>query len=170
VLQLSKQELIFGPMQIGARIDQDQVISKDLSLWNQQGSSVLRGQTLVLPVGHTFLYVEPIYIQSTAAKMPQLKKIVLAEGNRMVYADTYEQALAELSGAGIAQVAAAAASAPGAPSAAKPSGTTSVSPGSTSDRRLESIRNHLRRYRELAAQGRWAEAGKELEAIDAEAK
>src|ERR1041385_8413087 len=56
VLQLSKQELIFGPMQIGARINQDQVISKDLSLWNQQGSSVLRGQILVLPVGDTFLY------------------------------------------------------------------------------------------------------------------
>ena len=50
VLQLSKQELIFGPMQIGARINQDQTISKDLTLWNQQGSQVLRGQTLVLPV------------------------------------------------------------------------------------------------------------------------
>ena len=170
VLQLSKQELIFGPMQIGARVDQDQNISKDLTLWNQQGSQVLRGQMLVLPVGHTFLYVEPIYIQSTAAKMPQLKKIVLAEGNRMVYADTYDQALAELSGAGIAQIAAAAASAPGAPATATPAGASSAPPGSTPDRRLESIRNHLRRYREMAAQGRWAEAGKELEAIEAEAK
>ena len=58
VLQLSKQELIFGPMQIAARINQDQTISKDLTLWNQQGSQVLRGQTLVLPVGNTFLYVD----------------------------------------------------------------------------------------------------------------
>src|SRR5689334_18564815 len=63
VLQLSKQELIFGPMQINARINQDQIISKDLTLWNQQGSSVLQGQTLVLPVGDTFLYVSPIYLQ-----------------------------------------------------------------------------------------------------------
>src|SRR5204863_9525366 len=63
VLLLSKQELIFGPMQIAARINQDQTISKDLTLWNQQGSTVKRGQTLVLPVDNTFLYVEPIYIQ-----------------------------------------------------------------------------------------------------------
>ena len=98
VLQLSKQELIFGPMQIGARINQDQNISKDLSLWNQQGSQVLRGQILVLPVGNTFLYVDPIYIQATEARMPQLKKVVLAVGNRLIYADTYEQALAQLTG------------------------------------------------------------------------
>ena len=98
VLQLSKQELIFGPMQIGARINQDQTISKDLSLWNQQGSQVLRGQMLVLPVGNTFLYVDPIYIQATEARMPQLKKVVLAVGNRLIYADTYDQALAQLTG------------------------------------------------------------------------
>ncbi|MCL4402072.1 MAG: UPF0182 family protein, partial [Acidobacteria bacterium] len=96
VLQLSKQELIFGPMQIAARINQDQTISKDLSLWNQQGSQVLRAQTLVLPVGDTFLYVDPIYIQATEARMPQLKKVVLAVGNRLIYTDTYDQALAQL--------------------------------------------------------------------------
>src|SRR5947208_2967291 len=88
VLQLSKQELIFGPMQIAARINQDQTISKDLTLWNQQGSQVLRTQTLVLPVGNTFLYIDPIYIQATEARMPQLKKVVLAVGTRLVYADS----------------------------------------------------------------------------------
>src|SRR5437764_12994607 len=93
VLQLSKQELIFGPMQIAARINQDQNISKDLSLWNQQGSQVLRGQILVLPVEDTFLYVDPIYIQATEAKMPQLKKVVVAVGNSLVYADNYQQAV-----------------------------------------------------------------------------
>src|SRR5580700_10937679 len=102
VLQLSKQELIFGPMQIDARINQDQNISKDLTLWNQQGSQVLRGQTLVLPVDDTFLYVEPIYIQATQARMPQLKKVVLFAGGRLIYADTYDQALAQLTGGGTA--------------------------------------------------------------------
>ncbi len=161
VLQLSKQELIFGPMQIEARINQDQTISKDLSLWNQQGSQVLRGQMLVLPIADTFLYVEPLYIQSSAAKMPQLKKIVLAMGNLLVYTDTYDQALAQLSNAmqsgTIAAAAPVSAGAP-APSAAAPA----------ADQRLESIRNHLRRYRNFAAEGHWAEAGKELEAIEAE--
>ena len=98
VLQLSKQSLIYGPLQIEARIGSDQTISKDLSLWNQQGSQVLRGQMLVLPIDNTFLFVEPIYIQASQARMPQLKKVVLAMGNTLIYRDTYEQALAELTG------------------------------------------------------------------------
>jgi uncharacterized membrane protein (UPF0182 family) len=157
VLQLSKQELIFGPMQIGARINQDQVISKDLSLWNTQGSQVLRGQTLVLPVGDTFLYVDPIYIQATEGKMPQLKKVVLATGSRLIYADTYDQALAQLTSGSppppvVQQT-----------SVSQVTTTTQTAP--LSDPRLEQVREHLRRYRELTSQGKWSEAGKELEAI-----
>lgn len=117
-LQLSKQELIFGPMQIEARINQDQNISKDLTLWNQQGSQVLRGQMLVLPVENSLLYIEPIYLQASEARMPQLKKVVLAMGNRLVYADTYEQALSELTGQGAAAEKTAPASKAGAPSSA----------------------------------------------------
>ena len=148
-------------MQIAARINQDQNISKDLTLWNQQGSQVLRGQTLVLPVDNTFLYVDPIYIQATEARMPQLKKIVLAVGNRLIYADTYDQALRQLSG-GAQQLVqqATAPAAPSSPGAAPPA----------ADARLQRVRDHLRRYRELAAQGKWSEAGKELEAIEAEVK
>jgi len=167
VLQLSKQQLIFGPMQITARINQDQTISKDLTLWNQQGSHVLRGQTLVLPVGDTFLYVDPIYIQANEAAMPQLKKVVLAVGDRLIYTDTYDQALAELS-SGAQQLIQQA-------TAVKP--ITSVAPGATAppvtpvaDPRLQRVRDHLRRYRELTSQGKLSEAGKELEAIEAEVK
>jgi len=164
VLQLSKQELIFGPMQIAARINQEQTISKDLTLWNQQGSQVLRGQTLVLPVGDTFLYVDPIYIQATEARMPQMKKIVLAVGNRLIYCDTYDEALAEL----------AAGSPQPAPQTAAPGGAvpaTAAAPSTpAADTKLARIRDHLRRYNELAAQGKWSEAGKELEAIEAEVK
>jgi uncharacterized protein len=161
VLQLSKQELIFGTMQIGARINQDQTISKDLTLWNQQGSQVLRGQMLVLPVANTFLYVEPLYIQASEARMPQLKKVVVAIGNTLIYRDTYEQALADLNalmqggGAEVPKQPAAASAAPAEP---------------TLERLRESIRNHLRRSRELTAQGKWAEAGKELDALEAEVR
>jgi len=95
---LSKQQLVFGPNQIESRINQDQNISKDLSLWNQQGSRVLRGDIIALPVGESFLYVESIYIQAETARMPQLKKVVLAMGNRLIYEDSFEQALRELSG------------------------------------------------------------------------
>jgi len=160
ILQLSKQALIFGPMQIEARINQDQVISKDLSLWNQQGSQVLRGQMLVLPIEDTFLYVEPIYIQAAEARMPQLKKVVLAMGNTLIYRDTYEQALAELTGSGTPSTPPLAMTTPAAapqPAAVENSSAT-----------LERIRQHLRRYRDLAGQGRWAEAGQQLEAIQSE--
>ena len=96
--QLSKQQLMYGPMQIDSRIDQDQNISKDLTLWNTQGSHVVRGSIIALPVTGGFLYVESIYIQANEAKMPQLKKVVLAMGDRLIYRDTFDQALAELTG------------------------------------------------------------------------
>ncbi len=95
--QLSKQQLVFGPNQIESRINQDQQIARDLSLWNQQGSRVLRGDILALPVGDSFLYVESIYIQAETARMPQLRTVVLAMGNRLIYEDTFEQALDRLS-------------------------------------------------------------------------
>ena len=99
--QLPKQQLMYGPMQIESRIDQDQNISKDLTLWNQQGSHVLRGNIISLPVTGGFLYVESIYIQATEARMPQLKKVVLAMGDRLIYRDNFDQALAELTGGAV---------------------------------------------------------------------
>jgi uncharacterized protein len=147
---------------VEARINQDQVISKDLTLWNQQGSQVLRGQMLVLPIENTFLYVEPIYLQASEAKMPQLKKVVLAIGNTLIYTDTYEQALAQLAQLGGGTAAAAPETlAAAAPTGAKPATTPNADP------RINEIRRHLDRYKELVGQGKWSEAGKELEAIQA---
>jgi hypothetical protein len=158
VLLLSKQEIILGPMQVEARINQDQNISKDLTLWNQQGSQVLRGQMLVLPVEKTFLYVEPIYIQASQAKMPQLKKVALAMGNNLVYADTYGQALAQLAGEKLPTT-------PEATAAAPAPASTSAQPPAQPDARIAEVRRHFERYRELVSQGKLSEAGKELEAI-----
>ena len=95
--------------------------------------------------------------------MPQLKKVVLAVGNRLIYADTYDLALAQLS-TGAQQAIQQAAAAPSAGAS-----TTPATPP-TGDARLQRIRDHLRRYRELGAQGKWSEAGKELEAIEAEVR
>jgi len=99
--------------------------------------------------------------------MPQLKKVVLAVGNRLIYADTYEEALAQLSGgSGVAP----------SPQAAQPEQTpqattavtSTAAPPKGSDPRIENIRQHLQRYRELTSQGKWADAGRELEAIQNE--
>jgi uncharacterized membrane protein (UPF0182 family) len=163
-LQLSKQALIFGPMQVDARIDQDPEISKDLSLWNQQGSQVVRGQMVVLPIQNNVLYIESIYLQSAQARMPQLKKVVVAVGNDIVYRNTYEEAIAAIGGLGTGPPPAKAA-------ASGPVAEQATGAGQADgDRRLSEIRQRLRRYRELWSQGQYAAAGKELEAIEALAK
>lgn len=152
--RLPKEQLVYGPLQVQSRVDQDRDISKDLSLWNQQGSRVVRGNTLVFPVDGTFLYVEPIYIQATSAKMPELKKVVLAVGNRLVYADNLPQAIRRL-----AQ--------PPAPREDEPAdkpASTSVSAAGL----LDSLRAHLERYRRLSAAGKHADAGRELDAVQEE--
>ena len=164
--QLSKQNIIYGPIQIEARINQDQNISKDLTLWNQQGSQVLRGQILVLPIENSFLYIEPIYIQASQASMPQLKKVALGMGNRLAYADTYEQSLAQLiASLGGTQPAQPSTAVQGAPTPTPAAAPPSARPSDQATQTLNQLREHLRRYRELNAQGKWAEAGKELEEI-----
>jgi uncharacterized membrane protein (UPF0182 family) len=94
--------------------------------------------------------------------------VVLAVGNRLIYTDTYEQALADLSNGSQSahQTTDTSTSAAGPPAAPAPTGA----PPPTADPRIQRIREHLERYRQLAAQGHWAEAGKELEAVEAEAK
>jgi len=165
--RLPKDQLIYGPLQIQSRVDQNRDISKDLSLWNQQGSRVIRGTTLVLPVGNTFLYVEPIYIQATQARLPELKKVVLAAGKRIVYADDLSQAIAQLGQPEAGTAAAAIVTAAGSPAAAgaSPPGGKLGIPASV----LESIRQHLENYQKLTAAGKLAQAGQELEAIRQEA-
>jgi len=166
--RLPKEQLIYGPLQIESRVDQDRNISKDLSLWNQQGSRVIRATTLVLPVDGTFLYVEPIYIQAPQAKLPELKKVVLAVGNRLVYEDDLNAAIAGLAQpAGSGPPAAVAANA--APAAGPaPASVSSPGPSDVSRATLASIQAHLQRYQALTAQGQYAQAGAELQAAQTE--
>ena len=152
--QLSKQQLMYGPMQIESRIDQDQNISKDLTLWNQQGSRVLRGNIIALPVTGGFLYVESIYIQATEARMPQLKKVVLALGDRLIYRDTFDQALAELTGGAM----------PANPVSATSASAQSQPPGpSASEKQLPQLADRVRQIRDQAEQ-----LVRELEALEKE--
>jgi len=95
-----KQELIFGPRQVEARIDQDGEISGQLTLWSQRGSQVIRGNLLVIPLGRSLLYVEPLYLQAESGQIPELRRVVLASGERVVMAETLAEALAKLFPAG----------------------------------------------------------------------
>ena len=137
-------------------------MSKDLTLWNSQGSQVLHGQMVVLPVGNTFLFVEPIYLQSSQARMPQLKKVVVAYGNELIYTDTYEQALTQLAsgqGASIPKDLKSNETVPG---------SSASGPPPNGAERIENLRQWMDRYRKAAQLGQWTEAGKALEALEAE--
>ncbi len=102
VLEFSKQELIYGPRQIEARIDQDPIISQQLSLWNQRGSQVIRGNMMVIPVEEGLLYVEPIFLQAEGGRMPELKRVIVAHGGRIAMRETLAQSLEVVFGTAVA--------------------------------------------------------------------
>ncbi|MEE9323843.1 MAG: UPF0182 family protein, partial [Candidatus Aenigmarchaeota archaeon] len=99
VFQFSKQVLTYGPMQIEARIDQDTEISQKITLWSQAGSSVIRGNTLVIPIENSIIYIEPLYLEATeSGTLPQLKRVIVAYGNDIVMKETMEEAIEEIFG------------------------------------------------------------------------
>ena len=102
VYQFPKQSLIFGPSQIEAKINQDQLISPQITLWNQQGSTVNFGTLLVIPIEESLLYVRPLYLRSSTGKIPELKRVIVAYGNRIVMAETLTRALVQIFGSSVA--------------------------------------------------------------------
>jgi hypothetical protein len=98
VFDFPKTRLVDGPQQIEARIDQNAQLSGQLTLWNQQGSHVIRGSLLVIPCGQALLYAEPIYLQAQRSPMPELRLVVLALQDRLAYGPTFEAALSSLFG------------------------------------------------------------------------
>ncbi len=84
---------IFGPVQIESRIDQDPIISQQITLWNQSGSTVIRGNLIVVPVGDSLIYLQPIYLQSTGSAFPEFRRIVVASPREVVWGETLSDAL-----------------------------------------------------------------------------
>jgi uncharacterized membrane protein (UPF0182 family) len=91
--QFPKQTVIFGPRQIAARISQDQVIAPQITLWNQQGSEVIQGTLLVIPIEESLIYVRPLYLRAAGGRIPELKRVIVAHQNQIVMEDTLEAAL-----------------------------------------------------------------------------
>jgi uncharacterized membrane protein (UPF0182 family) len=91
-----KQRLVYGPEQIEARINQDPVISQQISLWNRQGSRAIQGNLLIIPVEQSLLYVEPLYLEATQNKLPILARVIVAYKDRIAMAQTLAQALQEI--------------------------------------------------------------------------
>jgi uncharacterized membrane protein (UPF0182 family) len=98
VYRLPKQSLVFGPTQIVNRINQDAEIARQISLWDQRGSEVIRGNLLVIPIEESLIYVQPLYLRAEGGRIPELKRVVVAHQNRVVMEETLEGALARLFG------------------------------------------------------------------------
>jgi len=109
-----KQKLVYGPRQLEARIDQDASISQQLSLWNQRGSQVIRGNLLVIPIERSLMYVEPLYIAAEKGQLPELKRVIVGFGERIAMEETLEGAMARVFGGAPPRVATAGAPTPAA--------------------------------------------------------
>src|SRR5262252_1920713 len=96
VYNFPKQKLVYGPRQIDARIDQDPVISQQLSLWNQRGSTVIRGSLLAIPVDQSLIYVQPLYLAAEQGALPELRRVIVAYGNQIAMEPTLEQSLSRI--------------------------------------------------------------------------
>ena len=173
VYRFGKDSLVFGPKQIEARIDQDPTISSLLSLWNQQGSQVIRGNLLVIPIGESLLYVEPLYLQAATGKIPELKRVILATSDRVIMAENLGLALAELFGPNIladTKLAELAVSGDGelpAEAAAVEREVVEVDlAGSSLEELIVEANSRYSRAQEALTSGDWAAYGAELEGLE----
>ncbi len=98
VYQLPKDKLIYGPIQIEAMIDQNTTISQQLTLWNQKGSKVIRGNLIAVPIENSFLYVVPVYLTAAGTDFPQLKRVIVVSGDKVVMEPTLDEAIQSVFG------------------------------------------------------------------------
>jgi len=96
--QFPKQKLIYGPRQIEARIDQDPVISQQITLWSQSGSRVVRGNLLVIPIEKSLLYVEPLYLQAQTSQLPELKRVIVSYDSKIAMEESLSESLMSVFG------------------------------------------------------------------------
>ena len=163
VYELPKQELIFGPIQVEGRIDQEPVISQQFSLWDQRGSNVIRGSLLVLPINNSFLYIEPVYLLSQTSALPELKRIVTASNTNVAMAETLKASLLALAQGSSVAIEPPAGSAPSTPPTTTP---TQPPPNPQSFEELVAAANaHLSAADTAQRAGDWATYGRELEAL-----
>ncbi len=91
--QFPKQTVVFGPRQIAARINQDQAIAPQITLWNQQGSEVNQGTLLVIPIEESLIYVRPLYLRAAGGTIPELKRVIVAHQNQIVMTESLDASL-----------------------------------------------------------------------------
>jgi uncharacterized membrane protein (UPF0182 family) len=167
VYDFPKTKLVDGPQQIESRIDQNAQLSGQLTLWNQQGSHVVRGSLLVIPSGKALLYAEPIYLQAQQSPMPELRLVVLALQDKLAYGPTFEAALASLFGGETSSLSAGE-TAPAAPQAGtQAASATKAAPQAATDLNglIDAAGKDMAEYQRLTAEGKLGEAGQKLDQL-----
>jgi hypothetical protein len=158
VYRLSRQTLVFGPTQIENRINQNTEISRQVSLWDQRGSQVLWGDLLVIPIGTSLLYVQPLYLRAQGGKIPELKRVVVAYQNEVSMSETLDGALAQLFGGSAAPRGEAV------PAAAASGGVTAPVDAQTRALLVEA-RQHYDNAMNAQKAGDWATYGAEIRSL-----
>ena len=171
---------VFGPAQIEARIDQDPLISAQVSLWNQSGSNVIRGSLIVVPLDDALIYLQPVYLQSTGSAFPEFTRIVVASPRQVVWAETLGEALrlllaAEDSGAPVPSPTPTPTPgptpAPGSTPTPRPSGTPAPTPGTALPADVPGLIEYANAHFELAQaalrDGDFARYGVEIALVEA---
>jgi len=151
VYEFPKDKLVYGPFQIEARIQQNTDISQQISLWNQMGSRVIRGNLLVVPIENSILYVSPLYLRAESGQLPELKRVIAAYGDRVVMEETLPAALAALFKESV-------------PVATLPVSAGASSSGPADERAREAL-GHYNRAIDRLKIGDWSGFGAELDAL-----
>jgi len=168
VYAFPKQQLIYGPRQVEALIDQTPEISAQISLWSQRGSSVIRGNLLVIPMGESLLYVQPLYLQATNSDLPELKRVIVSSGGRVAWAERLDEALNNLLGS--VPIAALEPTEEGdialrEGTAGKPAMPLELPEGTPAEL-ANRAQKHLEAAQEAAQQGDWGRYGEELQNLE----
>ena len=148
-----KGKLVFGPRQVEARIDQDAFISQQISLWSQAGSQVIRGSLLAIPIEESLLYVQPLYLAAERGRLPELKRVITAFGNRIAMEETLETSLQQIFGRG------------GEPDGA-PWPAVAVAAGPPGQRLAGQALEHFQRAQEHLRRWNWTGFGEELRKVE----
>jgi uncharacterized membrane protein (UPF0182 family) len=181
VIDFPKDKLVFGPSQVEARISNDPIISSQLTLWNQSGSQVIRGNLLVVPIKQSVMYFEPLYLQAQQSPIPELTRVIVSYGDQVVMEPTLSDALTKIFGERI-DTGSTATTTPGSTTTTVPSGTTTTTVPSgtttttasgsttttlTSDRAALIAQANQFYQGAIAAQklGDWAEYGRQIEEL-----
>jgi uncharacterized membrane protein (UPF0182 family) len=154
--EFPKGKLVFGPRQVEARIDQDAFISQQLSLWSQAGSQVIRGGLLAIPIEESLLYVQPLYLAAQRGRLPELKRVITAYGNRIAMDETLEASLQQLFGARPA----------GAEPVPAAAGAPATGPAGAPARAAAEALDHFTRARERFGRGDFTGFGEELKRLE----